>query len=168
MLLIEDRVTDTHVYFWGDPTLSNWGPAEFNHKGLHFYNSEQAYMYEKAMYFDDNEIAQQILENDNPSTAKSLGRKVKNFNPESWDGAAYEYMIDVCYAKFKQNPELAEVLLSTGNKTLVEGSPHDKIWGVGLHWADEEILDEANWKGQNLLGKALMEVRGMLELYEDI
>ncbi len=167
MLLIEDRVTDTHVYFWGDPTLSNWGPAEFNHKGLKFHNSEQAYMWEKAMYFNDKEIAQQILENDNPSTAKNLGRKVKNFNAESWDGAGYEYMIDVCYAKFKQNPELAEVLLATGDKTLVEGSPYDKIWGVGLHWASEEILDEANWQGQNLLGKALMEVRGMLKLYED-
>ena len=168
MLLIEDRVTDTHVYFWGDPTLSNWGPAEFNHKGLKFYNSEQAYMYEKAMYFDDKEIAQQILENDNPRTAKNLGRKVKNFNEDEWASAGYDFMIDVCYAKFKQNEHLAEVLLSTGNKIIVEGSPYDKIWGVGLHWTSEKILNEANWRGKNLLGKALMEVRGMLKLYEEV
>jgi ribA/ribD-fused uncharacterized protein len=166
MKKIEDRVTNTHVYFWGDPTLSNWGPAEFNHKGKVFQNSEQAFMYEKAMYFDDKEIAQKILENDNPSTVKNLGRKVKNFKVESWSQASYECMIDVCYAKFKQNEALGEILLSTGNKTLVEGSPYDKLWGVGLHWASEEILDEANWKGQNLLGKALMEVRKMLTLYE--
>jgi ribA/ribD-fused uncharacterized protein len=163
MKKIEDRVTDTHVYFWGDPTLSNWGPAEFNHKGLKFHNSEQAFMYEKALYFSDKEIAQKILENDNPRTAKDLGRKVKNFDIESWSGASYDYMIDVCYAKFKQNKDLGEILLSTGNKTIVEGSPYDKIWGVGLHWASEEILDEANWEGLNWLGDALMEVRRMLK-----
>ena len=163
MLKIEDKVTDTHVYFWGDPTLSNWGPSRFNHKGLEFYNSEQAFMYEKAMYFDDKEIAKKILETSNPRIAKDLGRKVKNFDDAKWSLMSYDYMVDVCYAKFKQNENLKEILLNTGNKTIVEGSPYDKIWGVGLHWASEEILDEANWKGKNLLGKALMEVREMLK-----
>ena len=163
MKKIEDRVTDTHVYFWGDPTLSNWGPAKFAHKGLKFYNSEQAFMYEKATYFDDTEIANEILKTSNPNTAKNLGRKVKNFNGHKWDVVCYDFMVDVCYAKFRQNENCREVLLSTGRKTLVEGSPYDKIWGVGLHWASEEILDEANWQGKNLLGKALMEVREMLK-----
>ena len=154
-----DKITDTHVYFWGDKTLSNWGPAEFEYRGKHFYNSEQAFMWEKAILFDDQEIAEKILENDNPSTVKALGRKVKNFDLPSWSEKSYQVMVDVCYAKFDQNPKLKETLFSTGDKTIVEASPMDRILGVGLHWENDEILDELNWNGMNLLGKALMEVR---------
>ena len=162
-LLIEDKVTDTHVYFWGDPTLSNWGPSEFDHCDQHFYNSEQAYMWEKAMFFDDFETADKILVTDNPSSAKDLGRQVKNYDDKQWATVRYDYMVEVCLSKFKQNPERLETLLSTGDRVLVEASPHDRIWGVGLHWTDEEILDEKNWKGLNLLGKALMEVRNNIK-----
>lgn len=162
MKLIEDKVTDTHVYFWGDPTLSNWGPAPFEYKGHKFFNSEQAFMWEKAMCFKDLEIAKLILEARNPRVAKELGREVKNYNEQQWAKQRYKAMYDVCLAKFSQNQDQRETLLNTGNRTIVEASPYDTIWGVGIHWTDEKILDEKNWRGQNLLGKALMDVRKTL------
>ena len=163
-----DGITKTHIYFWGDTTLSNWGPAQFEYENHFFYNSEQAFMYAKALYFKDYDIANQILQNDNPSIAKSLGRKVKGFDSQKWERVSYRIMVDINFEKFRQNSSLKEILLSTGNKTIVEGSPFDKIWGVGLHWDDDKILDEANWKGKNLLGKALMDVRTMLRAEEKI
>jgi len=163
MILIEDRITDTHVYFWGDPTLSNWGPAPFMYEGHNFANSEQAFMWEKALCFEDYETANLILKSDNPRTAKELGRQVKNYDEKIWETKRFEAMFNVCMAKFSQNPDRLETLLSTGDRTLVEASPYDMIWGVGIHWTDDNILDEKNWRGQNLLGKALMEVRNYLK-----
>jgi len=163
MLKIEDRVTDTHVYFWGDPTLSNWGPASFEHKGLHFHNSEQAFMWEKADFFGDEEIANEILKTSNPKDAKDLGRKVKGYSDEEWAKVRYKKMFEVCMAKFSQNQDQRETLLNTGDRVLVEASPYDRVWGVGWHWTDPEILHELNWRGQNLLGKVLMEVRESLK-----
>lgn len=167
MKLIEDKVTDTHIYFWGDPSLSNFGPTLFEYKGHRFFNSEQAYMWEKALYFNDFDIADQILETKNPRDAKNLGRKVSNYVDEDWSKVRYQLMVDVCLAKYRQDQDKRETLLSTGNRTIVEASPHDKIWGVGWHWTDPEILDESNWKGENLLGKALMEVREVLKTDEE-
>jgi len=162
MKLIEDKVTDTHVYFWGDPTLSNWGPSEIMWKKNKFENSEQAFMWEKALCFGDLEIANEILKNSNPSVAKNLGRKVRNYDDAKWAKYRYTIMFEICLAKFSQNDDQRKTLLNTGDRILVEGSPYDKVWGVGLHWTDDAILNEDNWNGQNLLGKALMEVRKLL------
>ena len=166
MIKIEDRITDTHVYFWGDPTLSNWGPAEFDYKGNHFFNSEQAFMWEKAKFFGDAEIAAKILETPNPKNAKDLGRMVKGYDDSRWVERRYGAMFEACMAKFSQNKHRLETLLSTGDRILVEGSPYDKVWGVGIHWAEEAIMDESNWQGLNLLGKVLMEVRDFLRINE--
>ena len=157
-----DRITNTHIYFWGSQ-LSNWYACEFNYKRKYFYNSEQAYMWEKAIYFNDNEVAEEILKTPDPRIVKKLGRLVKGFDTEVWNAECYDIMVDVCFEKFSQNVDLQLLLISTGDKILVEASPHDKIWGVGLHWKDDKILDEANWDGQNLLGKALMEVRKIIK-----
>lgn len=89
---------------------------------------------------------------------KKIGRAVLNFNPKVWDEKRYGVMVDILKIKF-QNPTLKEILLRTGNLELVEGSPYDAIWGVKLDWMSDEILDRNNWRGSNLLGKALMEVR---------
>lgn len=163
VIKIEDRVTDTHVYFWGDPTLSNWGPTKFEYMGHVFFNSEQAFMWKKAITFEDQEIANKILETHNPRVAKDLGREVKGYDDKVWNELRYDVMVEVNLHKFLQSPEKKKTLLSTRDKILVEGSPHDKVWGVGIHWADEKILDEKNWKGENLLGKALMEVRNRIK-----
>jgi ribA/ribD-fused uncharacterized protein len=156
-----ERITNKYVFFWGSE-FSNWYPVIFNYKNLRFANSEQAFMYEKALFFGDNESAEMILKSKSPSTAKSLGRRIKNYNDAKWAEVRYEFMVDVVLAKFEQNPSLKEALLSTGNRTIVEASPEDRIWGIGMHWTDEGVLDEKNWKGLNLLGKALMDVREKL------
>ncbi len=155
-----DRETDTHIFFWGG-FLSNWQPSQFKYKGLTFFTSEQAFMWEKALFFHDMEAAAQIMKTPEPSTCKKIGRKVKNFQADQWMKKAYQVMVDVNYEKFKQG-HFRLRLLDTYPKTLVEASPEDRIWGIGLHSSDDRVLSENNWKGQNLLGKALMEVRERL------
>lgn len=163
------RITDTHVYFWGGE-FSNWYDCQFKYKGLTFYNSEQAFMWEKAMFFNDIEIADLILKTPNPRENKKLGRKVKNFNADEWFIESFIIMVAVNFAKYSQGNKSNDIryvksrrartaLLDTGDKTIVEASPYDKIWGVGLGVDDDRILIEANWDGMNLLGRALMEVR---------
>ena len=156
-----DRVTDTHVYFWGS-IFSNWANCELNYNDEWFANSEQAFVWRKAIFFHDYKTADLILKETNPRVAKELGRAVKNFVKEEWDEVCYRFMVEICWAKFSQNPGPRADLYNTGNKIIVEASPTDNIWGVGLHWDDDRVLDEKNWNGQNLLGKALMEVRSRL------
>ena len=164
-----ERITDTHVFFWGGE-LSNWYECPFRYKNLNFYNSEQAFMWEKAMFFNDTKIAEEILKTPNPKDCKKFGRMVKNFNDEDWIINSYSFMVNVNYAKYNQTGNryirssmCRNLLLSTGDKILVEASVYDKIWGIGLHWDDDDCLDETKWKGMNLLGKALMEVRKNLK-----
>ena len=92
-----------------------------------------------------------------------MGREVKNFNSDEWLKVSYQIMVDVNYAKWSSNIKLKQLLLSTGDKTIVEASPFDKIWGIGLHWSDDRVLDEKKWEGMNLLGKCLMQVREKLK-----
>lgn len=154
--------TNTHIYFWGS-IFSNFYYTMFQYKGIKVNTSEQAFMLAKAVTFNDKSTAKLIADSRTPQEAKKLGRLVKNYNDNIWDSKRYQIMVEVLKEKFN-NPELKKALLSTKDKILVEGSPYDKIWGVGLHYKDEKIKDEKNWKGQNLLGKALMEVR---DFYED-
>jgi ribA/ribD-fused uncharacterized protein len=158
-----DRVTDKYVFFWGDTTFSNWGNADFIYKDHKFGNTEQAFMWEKAVFFKDEKIAEEILANTNPSYCKKLGRQIKRFDAEQWLIDSFIFMVAVNYCKYSQNSDLKEILLSTGDKTIVEASPYDRIWGIGIHWNDDACLDEANWLGKNLLGKALMHVRMELQ-----
>jgi ribA/ribD-fused uncharacterized protein len=153
-----ERITDKYVFFWGSE-FSNWFECKFTYKNLTFFNSEQAFMWEKAIYFGDTETAALILKTPSPNQNKKLGRKIKNFKTDVWLKEGYAIMIAINTAKFSQNSKLKTILLSTENKILVEASPHDTIWGIGLYHEDDKVLDEKNWKGQNLLGKALMCVR---------
>jgi ribA/ribD-fused uncharacterized protein len=159
-----ERITDKYVFFGGSE-LSNWyecKPNFIKYKGITFFNSEQAFMWEKAIYFGDMEIAKQIVKSPSPKIAKELGRSVKNFNAKMWSQVSYDIMIDVNFAKYSQNLILRDILISTEDKIIVEASPTDSLWGIGLHWSDDRCLDEKNWKGENLLGRALMEVRKKL------
>lgn len=167
------KTTDTHVYFYTN-CFSNWYSTkdikpQFRDflTGLTWNNTEEAFMYYKAVFHNDSETANKIIfhssRREHPLGVKDLGRQVKNFNDKAWGCVRYGYMVYVNYLKYSQNQEFKDLLLLTENKVLVEASPIDRVWGAGLSEKDPLILDEGNWTGQNLLGKALMEVRGLIQ-----
>lgn len=119
-------------------------------------------MYKKAMLFGDREIACEILEATHPREHKELGRKVRGFNEQVWNENRLQIMVDGCKAKFSQNPEMLVQLIETGNRQLVEASPYDRIWGIGMKDNDPRATDPTQWQGLNLLGVALMDVRAQL------
>lgn len=156
------KETSTHIYFWGT-YLSNWHKCVFKDDKYTYHTSESYLMTQKALLFGDADSANKIINSSDPKKQKELGRLVKGFNEKVWNQNKFEIMVKGLFLKFNQNKDLKNKLLGTGNKVLVEGSPYDKIWGVGLKWDDPKILDEKNWKGENLLGKALMEVRNQIK-----
>ena len=116
-------------------------------------------MSKKALLFDDKEVFEQIMASDEPNEIKSLGRKIRNFDEKIWNDVKYSIVLNGNYLKFTQNRNLMNFLLSTGDKILVEASPFDKIWGIGMSENDERINNPDEWQGENLLGFALTEVR---------
>ncbi|MEI0542281.1 NADAR family protein [Brachyspira pilosicoli] len=140
-------------------SLSQWYIKDFKENDLLFNCMEKYMMYNKALLFDDKDIANEILNNNQPKAIKELGRKVKNFNDELWDKMKYKIVFTGNYYKFSQNTDLRNFLLSTKNKVLVEASPYDKVWGIKMKYDDENIENPFCWKGKNLLGFALMEAR---------
>ena len=154
------------LFFWGHTEhgsnvtkacLSNFYPCKFEFNGKTFNFSEQCFMYQKAILFNDFEIAKQVLNETDVRKIKALGRKVKNFNNELWDKHKEDFMFNACYAKFSQNDKLKDFLLSTGNHEIVEASPVDNIWGIGF--SSDNAMENIDKWGQNLLGKVLMKVR---------
>jgi ribA/ribD-fused uncharacterized protein len=158
-----------YYFFWGsDSVFSNFyqnkdGYPIIADQGLLFKTSEHYYMWRKAMAFKDFVIADRILKAQTPRDAKALGRQVKGFDEAVWTPICYQVMKDALKLKFGQNDDLKVILLGTRGKILVEASPYDQIWGIGLAESDELAQNEATWKGQNLLGKCLDEVRMELD-----
>lgn len=142
--------------------FSNWYLSDFEYDGIKFSSLEQYMMYKKAEVFGDEKTAKKILNTDDPGKIKSLGREVKNYNDTVWNGVRQIIVYEGLYAKFSQNEELKEKLLATGSDILAEASGTDLIWGIGLSMTDEKRFDMSKWKGQNLMGFSLMEVRKRL------
>jgi ribA/ribD-fused uncharacterized protein len=160
--------TQEVVYFFGEKKkngyFSQFYPCEFIDENEIKYNCcEQFMMAMKAKVFKDETIMNKILEETSPIKIKKLGRLIKNFNEQIWDENKREIVFTGNYLKFNQNPELKEKLLETNGKQLAEASPYDKIWGIGI--SEKDARGGKEWKGQNLLGKALMEVREILNKY---
>lgn len=155
--------THTHFYFYTN-YLSNWNICKFVDPSsqLSFDNTEQAFMWYKADFFKDLETRKLLEAQMHPKDAKALGRIVKNYDDIAWSIVRYGFMVYVNYLKYSQNADLRQNLIDTNNLVLVEASTVDCVWGVGLAASDFLITDEKNWKGQNLLGKALMDVRQIL------
>lgn len=164
--------TPTYLHFWGHQPrkdgkigancLSQWWPAQFYESNHLFATAEHYMMWRKAKAFGDENCAIDILAASNPRTAKELGRKVKHFDDSAWASQRFDIAVSGNLAKFSQNDELKAFLLSTRDKILVEASPTDKVWGIGLGAENPASDDPANWQGLNLLGFALMEVREVL------
>ena len=142
--------------------LSQWYPCQFEVDGVTYTSAEQYMMAEKAKLFGDEEIRAEILNTDDPRMCKALGRKVKNFDKAVWDKEKEHIVRKGNTKKFLQNSALRSFLLSTGDKVLVEASPTDRVWGIGLGKNNPDALDPQKWRGQNLLGFALMNVRDFL------
>ena len=123
---------------------------------------EQYMMYQKAILFGDQEIAGQILAAREPGKIKALGRSVRNYEDSVWVGRRQIIVYRGLLEKFRQNPELRQALLATGDAVLAECAVRDRIWGIGLSMQDERRFQMYEWQGMNLLGYALMEVRGEL------
>ena len=149
-------------FFTEASPFSQWYPCSFVVNGVTFRCAEQFMMYGKAKLFGDDEVGAQILEADHPRTHKALGRKVKNFDQGIWERERMRIVKDGNRAKFTQNAELLATLLATKGTTLVEASPFDKIWGIGLSASDARAQDPKQWKGKNLLGVVLTELRDEL------
>lgn len=143
--------------------LSNWYPSEFCIDEIPFTSMEQYMMYKKAVLFHDMKIALKILQTSDVAEIKRLGRAVSGYDENYWNGVRQIIVYQGLMAKFLQNAKLKDLLLSTGDSILAECAVKDRVWGIGLSMKDVDRLDKAKWKGQNLLGYALMLVRERLQ-----
>jgi ribA/ribD-fused uncharacterized protein len=139
--------------------LSNWYSSPIDFAGWIYNNVEQFTMAYKATMFYDEETFRKIMKAKHPKQYKALGREVRNYNEESWSLNRFNIVKQGIRLKFEQNPLLKEQLLKTGGQLLVEASPTDAIWGIALAIDDPNVMYPHLWKGKNLLGNALMEVR---------
>jgi ribA/ribD-fused uncharacterized protein len=152
-----------YLFFWRDKScLSQWHPSSFIIGNNKFKTAEHYMMYEKAKLFGDIMKAVEIVKAPDPRTAKSLGRQVKGFKEKIWKSKCFDFVVDGNLAKFSQNYKARKFLMNTGDRILVEASPYDKIWGIGLDSSHKDAKNPLRWKGTNLLGFALIKVRSML------
>lgn len=150
--------TERFVFFWaGWP--SQWYKSGFRIGGIHYGCCEQFMMVEKARAFGDTETANAIMATQNPRKQKALGRQVRGFDPDIWNGLCRDIVYRGNLAKYQQNPLLQDWLLATGDRTIAEASPADLIWGIGLAVDHPDARSPDRWPGKNWLGIAIMKVR---------
>ncbi|MBT4376575.1 NADAR family protein [archaeon] len=153
------RETEKYYFFWKHQ-FGQWTLRDIIDEGGINYNCcEQYMMTHKALLFDDLDSAKKILCEKDPREQQRLGRIISDFNQEIWDANKEEIVYRGNKLKFYQHFDLQKRLIETFPKIFVEASPYDRVWGVGLSANDDLILDEKNWKGENLLGKVLTRVR---------
>ena len=146
----------------GPSCLSQWYEAPFEVDGVRYATAEHYMMAGKARLFGDEGIAGRVVAAPSPGAAKDLGRRVAGFDEDTWVRHRFALVVAGSEAKFGQHPELLGYLLGTSGRVLVEASPLDRIWGIGLGRDDPRAADPHRWRGSNLLGFALMDVRESL------
>lgn len=160
------------LFFWGhtpskdgninESCLSQWYSSSFTDGNIVYNCAEQFMMAEKAKLFNDAEMRKQILSSIQPKEMKEFGRCVKNFDKTKWDNECYDIVKKGNIFKFSQNKQLWNYLKETKDRILVEASPRDKIWGIGMGKLNENVENPLMWHGKNLLGFVLTEVRDLL------
>lgn len=161
-----------YLHFWGHRPrrdgqvgagcLSQWWPSPFVVGGVTYATAEHWMMAGKARLFGDAEAERRAVEAPNPALAKKAGRLVRDFDESVWARERFALVVEASVHKFSAHPELGAFLRGTGQRVLVEASPVDRIWGIGLAADDERASDPARWRGPNLLGFALMAARDRL------
>lgn len=165
-----------YIFFWGhrlnsgtpDVTkqcFSQWFELPFTVDGIIYKTAEHWMMAQKALLFGDLAVYEKVLNADKPNEVKQLGRQISYFNEAVWNEHKYEIVKLGNIHKFNQNPAYGDYLLQTGDKILVEASPVDTVWGIGLAQDNDDIHNLYLWRGENLLGFALMEVRDLLSTF---
>lgn len=162
--IYQEQIDKDVLFFWkegnGPGYMSQWHRSSFTDESGNVYSTaEQWMMAEKARLFNDETTLKKILKESSPKKVKQLGREVRGFKDKEWRRNRERIVYEGNYMKFTQNPDLHEKLLSTGDSVLVEASPVDKIWGIGLRASDPKARNISTWKGLNLLGRILMTVR---------
>jgi ribA/ribD-fused uncharacterized protein len=161
-----------YLHFWGHrprpdgrigpSCLSQWWPSPFTVDGVEYATAEHWMMASKARLFGDADAERRAVEAASPALAKKAGRLVRGFDDTVWERERFGVVVEGSVHKFSAHPELAAFLLGTGGRVLVEASPMDRVWGIGLAADDERACDPGRWRGLNLLGFALMEARERL------
>lgn len=172
ILKLEEGLEPEYLLFWGHrqkrdgiidaSCLSQWFPIAFDVAGETFATAEHWMMAGKASLFADADMRKRILKSKDPREAKALGRKVRGFDDTKWAAARYAIVVEGTVHKFESHPKLRAFLLGTADRILVEASPRDRIWGIGLGRNNIDATNPRCWRGQNLLGFALMEARERL------
>ena len=170
--MVEDGQQMKYLFFWshrprrgagpGPGCLSQWWPAPLEADGHRFDTAEHYMMWRKAMLFGDTAVAERILSAGHPHRAKALGAQVRGFDEETWQRHRFDIVVAGNLAKFGRHGDLRGFLLATGDRVLVEASPTDGVWGIGLAAGDVRAENPKDWRGLNLLGFALMRVREVL------
>lgn len=160
------------LFFWGHRPqtggttgpgcLSQWWPASFTVDGVVYATAEHWMMAGKARLFRDEQALAAVLAAPGPKAAKAAGRSVRGFDEKAWAAARFDLVVAGNLAKFRQNPELRAFLTATAPKVLVEASPRDRIWGIGMSAGHQDASLPSRWRGTNLLGFALMNMRDSL------
>lgn len=161
-----------YLHFWGHrprpdgrlgaSCLSQWWPSPFVVDGARYATAEHWMMAGKARLFADTEAEQRVLAAGSPAQAKNIGRLVRGFDDATWERERFGIVVEGSVHKFGSDEGLRGFLLGTGQRVLVEASPMDRVWGIGLAATDEAALNPERWRGPNLLGFALMEARERL------
>lgn len=160
-------MTERYTFFWDGP-FSQWHRSPFQIGGVDYNCAEQYMMAQKAICFNDEASYRKIMATLNPREQKAIGRTVSNFNVERWAERAEEVVFRASYAKFTQNPELRKALNATAGTIIVEASPEDTVWGIGLGEHDPACLTRAKWKGENKLGYIVTMVRDCLQHQDEL
>lgn len=161
-----------YLHFWGHrprpdgrigaSCLSQWWPSPFVVDGVEYATAEHWMMAGKARLFEDAEAERKVLGAAHPAGAKKAGRLVRDFDETTWERERFRIVVEGSVHKFSSDDDLRAFLLGTGDRVLVEASPVDRVWGIGLAADDEAAAHPERWRGPNLLGFALMEARERL------